>query len=235
MKRAIVTRADDNVKEWKKLTHPTLKEYSKKCDADFVVISDPAPFLIDDKFEGFRIIEIYNLFEKYDRILHLDTDTLVNKNCPNLFDVVPENMVGCVIEDVGTRLEHRRYQIMKVQEQFGDIGWKNGLINGGIVMMSKQHRDIFSPHEGEYWKGWAGEQTHMSYNINKYKYEVYELDYRWNHMTMFSEKWNGYANRFDSHIIHYAGQGIFDAELVENKLEQAQLDYEAVYGRQNDS
>ena len=39
-------------------------------------------------------------------------------------------------------------------------------------------------------------------------------------MTMFSEGWNDNADRFDSHIIHYAGEGIFDKGIIVNKTEQ---------------
>ena len=42
-------------------------------------------------------------------------------------------------------------------------------------------------------------------------------------MTMFSEDWNGNANRFESYVLHYGGAGIFGPG-VENKLEQIKLD-----------
>jgi len=69
----------------------------------------------------------------------------------------------------------------------------------------------------------------MAYNINKYQFKVHELEYKWNHMTMFSHSWNNFADRFQSHIIHYAGKGVFDAG-VNNKVEQMKLDYERIYG-----
>jgi hypothetical protein len=47
-------------------------------------------------------------------------------------------------------------------------------------------------------------------------------------MTMFSEKWNNYANRFESNIIHYAGKGVFDVG-VKNKLEQIKIDCDKIY------
>ena len=48
-------------------------------------------------------------------------------------------------------------------------------------------------------------------------------------MTMFSEDWNGNPDRFDSHIIHYAGRGIFDEGMATDKLHQAQLDFKRLY------
>jgi hypothetical protein len=50
---------------------------------------------------------------------------------------------------------------------------------------------------------------------------------KWNHMTMFSEPWNGNANRFDSYIIHYAGKGVFDKT---SRMEQIKSDKDIIYG-----
>ena len=47
-------------------------------------------------------------------------------------------------------------------------------------------------------------------------------------MTMFSEPWNGSADRFKSHVIHYAGRGVFDSS-VGNKVEQLKKDNNKLY------
>ena len=39
MKKLIVTRADDNIKEMTNITFPLIEEYAKKCGADFKVLS----------------------------------------------------------------------------------------------------------------------------------------------------------------------------------------------------
>ncbi len=77
--------------------------------------------------------------------------------------------------------------------------------------------------------GWCYAMCIASYNIHKYNYKVQELDYRWNHMTMFSEPWNNKADRFKSHIIHYGGRGIFDSH-VDTRNNQIKADYEEIYG-----
>ena len=46
-------------------------------------------------------------------------------------------------------------------------------------------------------------------------------------MTMFSESWNNFANRFDSNIIHYAGVGIFDGGCS-NRIDQIKKDLEKI-------
>ena len=51
-------------------------------------------------------------------------------------------------------------------------------------------------------------------------------------MTMFSEEWNGSPDRFDSHIIHYAGAGIFESG-IHNKEIQISRDKERLSKRRN--
>ena len=98
-------------------------------------------------------------------------------------------------------------------------------------MMSRQHRDIFQPHDGKYWIAWGSADLHMSYNIHKFGFSFHELDFKWNHMTMFSEPWNNNADRFESHIIHYAGKGIFDSKHP-TRIDQINSDYNQIYGKQ---
>ena len=233
MNRAVVTRADSGVQEWIELTHPIMRMYAEKCNADFIVMCGPAPFTVPHHSgkpaHYYRVAKIREMLECYDRILHLDTDMIVNKDTPDIFDVVPENMVGAVREDVGTRRHGRLEQMANIQNFYGDIGWRDQYINEGTFVVSRQHRDIFLPHNNQYWTGWAGSQGHMNYNINKNKFQIFDLGYQWNHMTMFSESWNGTPSRFDSHIIHYAGGGIFEKEKFDQKIDQARSDYGKIY------
>lgn len=244
-KRAIITRADTFVQEWSDLTHPLFRQYADKCDADFLILTGKAPFLDYDKQSHYRILKVYELLETYDRILCLDSDMIINRECPNIFDVVSEEKIGSIYEDVGTRAIDRRQKIAYIQDCWGDVNWRTGYTNAGIFLVSKQHRDIFLPHQKRFWLGVGSVDLHVSYNIHKYNFKVHPLEYKWNHMTMFSEEWNNNASRFDSYIIHYAGRGVFDESAISNealrkhaadtdrqacKLEQAKLDYKEIYG-----
>lgn len=228
-KFAIVTRADENVKSYTDITFKSITKYADKCSADFVVLSNPAPFLTSDNKPHYRILELYKMFDKYDRILHLDSDMIINKNCPNLFDVVPEDSIGSIYEDVGSRAPDRRNKILKMQAHWGDVGWREGYTNAGTFMMSREHRNIFQSHNGEYWIAWGSADLHMSYNIHKFGFNFHELGFEWNHMTMFSEPWNNHADRFKSNIIHYAGKGIFDSKFP-TRIDQIKHDHQLIYG-----
>lgn len=235
MKKLITTRADSTVMDWIELTHPIFREYAKKVGADFLVLDESlnceeAKTGIGDGMWHFRIMKHYDLHSMYDRIIHLDTDMLLMPNCPDLYEVVPYNSIGTLYEDVGTRKQPRVDCMNNAQNQFGDIGWNAGYINTGVFVTSECHKDIFQKTEGKYFTDWGTDDVHLGYRIKKLGYEVEELGYHFNHMTMFSEPWNNSPNRFDSHIIHYAGRGIFEPGVATNKVHQAQLDYKKVYG-----
>ena len=224
----IITRADDNIKEITDITIPIMRKYAEKCNADFQIISETAPFLTNDKKPHYRILKVRDFLEKYDRVLCLDADMLINKNTPNIFDIVPENKIGSIFEDKGSRKSNRRSIIQKIQNEWGNINWTEGYTNAGTFLLSKQHKDIFLPHNGKYYLDWGSADVHMSYMARKFNFQFHELQFKWNHMIMFSESWNNNPNRFDSYIIHYAGSGIFD-KGVKNRIEQIKKDYKKIY------
>jgi hypothetical protein len=227
-KLALITRADSNIKEMTDITFPVIQEYADKIGAEFINLDHDAPFLTDDNKPHYRILKVIDLFDSFDRIAHVDADVLISKKCPNIFEVVGEDSIGTIYEDKGSRVGNRRSLIRHVQSVWGDVGWTEGYTNAGVSVWSKQHKNIFLPHRGQYWTAWGSADIHMAYNAHKYGYKIQELDYKWNHMTMFSEDWNGNANRFDSYVIHYAGRGIFDPDC-KDRLSQIKKDYKVLY------
>jgi lipopolysaccharide biosynthesis glycosyltransferase len=228
MKYVLVTRADANIKEMTNITLPPMKEYAKRIGADFIQLDHQPPVLTDDNKTHYRIIKVRDILEEYDRVLCLDADMLVNKNIPNIFDVVPEDKIGSIYEDKGSRKPDRLNKIAGIQRAWGNVGWTEGYTNAGTFVLSKMHRDILLPHNGKYWIGWGSADLHMSYMAHKLGFKIMELPFKWNHMTMFSEPWNGYADRFQSHIIHYAGGGVFEKGKVKSRLEQIKSDYKKI-------
>ena len=203
MKLLITTRADNNINKISDLTIPLIKQYAIKYNADFYIISSRPPILTDDDSWHFRVMELFKLLNNYDRILLLDCDLIIKKDCPNLFEIVPEDSIGSVIEDnFGWRKEERRMYIRKMQEQFGDLGWKEGHINDSVFVVSKIHQSIFQPINGKYYTGPYSDDIHLGWQIHKQKFKIFELDPKFNMMRCFWE--NGY-NRLDGYIIHYAG------------------------------
>ncbi len=234
MKLLVTTRADKGIQKWIDLTHPILKKYAARVGADFLAMDHTPPVMSDDNRPHYRITRHYELHEEYDRILQFDSDILLAPDCPNLFELVPYDKIATVYEDKGSRAHPRLRSIYDIQRRYGFIDWFKGYINTGTFLTSKCHRDIYLPHNGEYFTGWGSDDVHLGYMIKKMNYEVQELTYKFNHMTMFSEPWHNSENRFESYAIHYAGRGIFEPEFADS-YEQACRDYEIWYGERHEA
>lgn len=236
MKLLIATTADQNIKDMTDITHPVIKKFAKEWNADFRILSKDTDCPGTGSYE-YRTFEIYTLLDEYDRVLHLDSDVLINKTCPNIFEIVPFDKIGTIYEDKGSRIANRYERIELIQKKFGDVGWKSGYINSGCLLTSRIHKNIFQKINGQYYTELGYNDALEGYNIHKNHFEVYELPFQFNHMTMFSEEWNGFANRFDSYIIHYAGRGIFDKKdifkkKIKTRVQQIKSDYLRFYGEQ---
>ena len=229
MKLLMVTRADERIQEMAELTHPILRSYAEKWDADFFVLSEN----FDSQGWGtvhYRLMRLYDLLDEYDRILNIDTDVIINKNCPNLFEIVPYDEVGVIFEDVGTRKLDRIGRIQSVQLEWGIIGWKKNYINSGVCLVSKPHREIFKRYNGKLWEKHGYADVHFGYQIHRLKLKIFEMDWHFNHMSIFSESWNNRASRFDSHIIHYAGNASFPDKGKRTKAMLIKDDIKRIYG-----
>lgn len=225
MNYLVVTRADSKVSEMTEITHPVLKDYAKRCGADFAVLTEDSDCTVGHGRWHFKIMQLGKLLDEYDRIICLDSDILIKNSCPNLFDEVPYECVGTNLEDKGTRAGERRRRISASNKIFGDIGWTESYINTGVFVVSKPHKIIFEKIDGQYAEhadfDGGFDDVHLGYLIHKNGIGIHELSYKFNHMTMYSEPWNGNPDRFDSHIIHYAGAGMFDAP---SRIEQIKRD-----------
>jgi lipopolysaccharide biosynthesis glycosyltransferase len=228
MKYLVVTRADNNIKGMTDITFPIIKKFCKEWNADFMALDHIPDIMTDDNHPHYRIMKIYDLLNDYDRVVSLDSDMIINKSCPNLFNIVPEDCVGSIFEDVGTRANNRKSKIQKIQKKYGDLGWEIGYVNTGLMVVSKMHREIFTPINGSLYTEDGSDDLHIGYQIHKLGFKIYELDYRFNHMTMFSEPECGSKNRFDSFIIHYAGVGIFDKD-IRSRIDQINRDAKIIY------
>jgi len=216
MKKALVTRAK-NIGDITAVSHPILKQYAKTCGADFLIINEDK---INIGSFHYEILQCYELFETYDRILVIDSDVLITPSCPDLFDVVPYDCIGTIYEDKFARAKTRKYLIKKVQEEWGSVGWESGYINTGVFLASKVHRDIFKHQKDKVWlrKDEGFDDIYLGYKIHEHKFKVFELPYKFNHMSMFSELGR---NWLKSYIIHYAGRGFTGKK---SRAEQMQLD-----------
>jgi len=199
-KYAVVTRAKDDY-EIGKITRAALCEYAVRCQADFLVINEEKLKLGNFFFE---LLQCYELFDKYERILSVDSDIIINSDCPNIFELVPYDCIGTIYEDKYCRKNNRREFIKMAQEKFGDIGWREGYINTGFFVCSRIHKELFAYSEEGLWRTDGYDDVYLGYRIHLLKFKVFELPYTFNHMSMFSEIGR---NWLKSYVMHYAGRG----------------------------
>jgi len=218
MKKAVVTRAK-GIEDIAQVSHPVLREYATRCNADFVVIDQD---IINCGSFHYEILQCYNLLEKYDRIIHIDSDVLIAPDCPDLFDVVPEGQIGLVFEDRYIRKKSRRIFIKHMQDKWGDIQWKQGYQNSGVLVCSRQHKKIFAYDPSRLWNTWGYADLQIGYLIRELGFTIFELPFTFNHMSMFSEVGWNYLN---AKMIHYAGRG-FDHRY--SRAEQMKRDLHTI-------
>lgn len=181
--------------------------------------------------------QVYDLYDRYERVLRVDSDIIITPSCPNLFDIVPEDKIGAVYEDLGSRADDRRNnQIRLVKKELGAVeGWTEGYINSGLVLAGKQHREIYRLNQDDIAKikrcdlGFCKEQNFLNWRIRSMGCKVHDLGYQFNHMSMMSEDWNGSPDRFDSHIIHYAGNFEFPDRCGRNRPQIMQDDFDQIF------
>ena len=208
MKKLVATMSDDNCFYYTKYTIPIFKKWAKKWGADFKILSHDSGFGSEVQYVNYRTMIFPDLLNEYDQIAYFDGDMVINKNCPNVFDV-PRDTIGMVLEDKGTRKIFRHATIKQANETLGDIGWYEDYFNGGFYVISSQHKEMFQTVNGKIWRKKGFESVLYMYNIKKFGLKYIDLGYKFNHTSMFSELWHGSKNRFDSFIIHYAGGGNF--------------------------
>lgn len=183
------------------MTIPTFKAYADRICADFVIIDTiPEHYEFPDYSAYWAKFIIKDYLAHYDRVIYLDLDTIILAHCPNLFEVVPRDMFAALVEDdFGNDLSE---EILDIQNRLGDLNWRRGYFNVGVMVMSREHRDIFSLEKGVQGGAKYPEQTLMNYNLRKYGIPLFKLSHRFNHMRFLNVS---NADRHLSYIWHYAG------------------------------
>lgn len=182
----------------------TVKRYCNKYSLNLEVI-DTVKYGYENKpnyhYINFEKNQVYDLFNKYNRILRLDSDTLITAKCPNVFEVFPEDTFVAVPEDVGIRKDDRAFQMKIAQQELGPVTWER-YFNSGVTISSKIHKEAFnisSYNLYEHGLGEYKEQTLLNWRVSNLNYKMEWATYKYNHLSMFSE------DKDDSFIIHYAG------------------------------
>ncbi len=209
-----------------KFTHKSIEMYAKKIGADFLNITENNDNFIVQKWQKFQI---FNLLNQYNRIIYVDTDLIIREDCPNLFDIVPEDKIGMFNE--GKYAQRLRY-IQEASEFYDKelLNWNGKFYNSGVMVISRYHKQLFKlpPSTDEI----KTDQAYINLMIHVDKYDIFDLDYRFNRMDLL-DKYIG-ISRLDSYIVHYAGapkNQIF--EVLTQDINQWKLDSPKFHYDQN--
>lgn len=205
-----------------KTTFQTFQGYAAKVNADFVVINQRIKNVCDGErgiwYEKYQIAE---LFDKYDRMLYLDADVLVNYTAPNIFEIVPEECFGAFDESRCDGNEVH-FDIPKIKKLNGDINWDGvPYYNMGVMVVSKIHKNVFNLSHGRFSEGFA-EQTQTNFNLQKLKLPVFNIPEDFNYHKCSNEKERA-LNRFNMFFIHYAGNSFNRFKLPRSEFISEEL------------
>ena len=198
MRTAIVTlTVGESYRAIGRITHPLMREYADRIKSEFIVVGHS-----DYQLHHFDKIKIINrLFGRYDRIIYLDVDIVIKKNCPNLFDLIVPEEIGIYDEKKYATPEQKviHDQIMKKASKEYNIPLPSeySFYNTGVMVLSKKHVDIFQiPSKTIYME--YGEQPLINLYIANSRFHVHDIGPQFNKMPYVTIKEEPY-------IIHYAG------------------------------
>lgn len=178
-------------------TLPFIKRYAEKINADFININKFDSQYITQKWNKFHIHELLN---KYKRILYLDIDMIIREDCPNLFEIVPENKLGMFNE--GKYVP--RFEFLEQASEYYKEPlkkWNGKFYNSGVMVISRIHKPIFKLPRGIDFV--ETDQPYINLRILNDKVEMFDLDFKFNRMDILDKHCG--INRLDSYIVHYAG------------------------------
>jgi hypothetical protein len=199
MKTAVVSIAIGNLyQEVAKISHPRFQKYAENIKADFIAITENkaknAPTAHWSK------LYFNDLLLKYDRLIYLDTDILIRDDCPNLFEIVPENQIALFNEAPYT---NRTQAFIETCKQYNKYfkNWNGEYYNTGVIVMSKEHRKVFETPKIFFENFY--EQSYINMKLWDENAKIFNLDYKFNRMSCL-DKFIG-QERYASYCIHYAG------------------------------
>lgn len=198
MKTAVVTICiGEFYKKLSEITHSMIKNYAKKIGADFICITETTlPYV------GYEKFQIGNLLEKYDRILYIDSDIIVSPNTPNIFDIVPEDMMG-LLDEHPLGYDHKFIDFLREYgpEYLEDWAKHRKCYNTGVFVCSKQHKDVFVLPK--VFINHYQEQSYLNLRLLQEKADIFDLPHQYNRMIYLDLVIK--EHRLKSYFVHYAG------------------------------
>lgn len=204
------------------LTRPFLEEYCHKTKADLIVWTTPDPH----NHPFFKKMDISVLLSIYKEVLFIDTDILITRGAPDLFDTVPKNFSLALYEEghlakngPNDKTRHLNSWVNSYKQYLSESdnsntidiirnlndGWNENYFNSGVMLCRQGSFDLFDlPIPETMIQNWFPEQDFLNYLIYHYNLDVFFLSHNFNRFPYWQEK-DSREDRINSHFIHYAG------------------------------
>ncbi len=208
MKTLVLTIAiGEYYRKMGEITHPLMRTYARRISAEFKVITEKKVSQTTVHWEKFQIKE---LLDTYDRILFLDTDIIVRGDCPDLFELVPEESLGAF--DESTYYTDARARMKTTADSYAsDLSlWDGRYFNTGVMVISRIHKKVFEKPEHEVENFY--EQSYLNLAFVRERILMHPLDFRFNRMHPMNQHTG--EPRLSSYIVHYAGYTAPEPEMV---------------------
>ena len=191
-------------------TVPSLRRYAERIKADFQIVRalQIFPRTENRRFLGcWEKFQAYSFLERYERIIFMDADVFVSRDCENLFDVVPVEKVGAMNEC----LFHPWDQNGRVEACCGYYdeplqNWDAEYYNTGVIVASRCHREVFK-HPGREFPTHSPDQDYFNMVVHRDKTPMFDLTWNYNAIPF-----NGLGDR--GVIPPVCGVDINQAEII---------------------
>jgi len=196
----------EGYKKLSSITTPIIKSYAQKTGSEFKCITEQTIATTYPYWEKFIIGD---LLESYDRILYFDSDIIIRKDCPNLFDLVPQKEIGMYNEGLLTTDKEKMEHISVMQKVFKEykqtpLPFDGRFYNTGVIVVPKRAKSLFKKPEHESFANyWDQSYINMMLLVSGKISEVFDIGYKFNRMYYVDNKVK--EHRQKSYIIHYAG------------------------------
>jgi lipopolysaccharide biosynthesis glycosyltransferase len=183
------------------------KEYANKNNADYFCLQESW-----EKLKEFGIpyqkLYVYELFKNYDKIFYVDSDAVITKICPNIFEV---DIFSAVRDNKNINKQERKNEIHNLNENWN-------YFCSGIILFDKK----FYENTKEYWQeellNWKdvknGQHDQSLLNVLAFKY--------YGKYNVLTPDWGAWYRK-GKYITHYNGPQTLEwtrekFDKFENKL-----------------
>lgn len=217
MNRAIVTLIiGEEGKMLSQYSLPRLNDYAKKVNARMIVIRQRLPnfdFIPMAKFYMQRHLQNYS-----EGLFFVDADTLINRNTPDIFEMMPKTGVSVVMDSVDEKYDKPRWRkYVRAAAALTETTEWESYFNSGVMLIRKDCDKLFMNPEYRNIMPWFPEQTILNLNCHRFNIPIHFLDKKWNLNTLNGGNENSWQNCY---IAHFSGLDLNSRLYLMNTLNQ---------------